>query len=461
MEEVSLDSTVLLFTLAVSVGAGLFFGIFPLLRSGRDRWADSLKEGGRGGMKDRRSHRAQSMLAVSQMSLALVLLVASGLMLRSFQSLRTTNPGFGDPDEVLTLRVYIPPQEVPLGADVAASMAAMARRLGEIPGVETVGLATGIPMDGWGNVNPFYVQGQILDSDGPRLSRRHKWIGPDYLSTLRIPLVIGRTVTWDDIHARAPVALLSESLAREVFGSPEEALGQLIAARPDPPQWKEVIGIVADVRDDGMSQPSPALVYWPHVTLGFWEGDAADQVQVWRGAGFAVRSSRLGTPGFVEEIQEAIWEVNPNVPVEQIRPLRAHMAESMAETSFTMILLGIAGLVALILGVVGVYGVISYAVSQRSRELGMRMALGAQPGALKGMVLRQGLVLAGLGIVLGLTLAVGLTRLMTALLVEVDPVDPITYSLVAMGLLAVALSASYLPARRAANVDPMTALRVE
>jgi hypothetical protein len=272
---------------------------------------------------------------------------------------------------------------------------------------------------------------------------------------------MGRTVTWDEIHARAPVALLSESLAREVFGSPEEALGRRIAARPDPPQWKEVMGIVADVLYDGMSKPPPALVYWPHVTLGFWEGNAADQVQVWRGAGFAVRSSRVGTPGFADEVQEAIWEVNPNLPVERIRPLSAHMAGSMAETSFTMILLGIAGGVALILGLVGVYGVISYAVSQRSGELGMRMALGAQPGDVKGMVLRQGFVLAGLGIGSGILLALGLTRLMTALLVEVSPVDPITYSLVAAGLLAVALAASYLPARRAAKVDPMTALRAE
>jgi predicted permease len=395
------------------------------------------------------------------MALALVLLIASGLMLRSFQSLRTTDPGFGDPDEVLTLRVYVTRQDAPTGDEVASSMEAMARRLAQIPGVGSVGLASGIPMDGWGNVNPFYVEGQVLDPEGPRLSRRHKWIGPDYLSTLQIPLLMGRTVTWGEIHARAPVALLSESLAREVFGSPAEALGQRIAARPDPPQWKEVIGIVADVRDDGMDQPPPALVYWPHVTLGFWEGNEADQVQVWRGAGYAIRSTRVGTPGFVDEVQEAIWEVNPNLPVEQIRPLSVHMAGSMAETSFTMILLGIAGSVALILGLVGVYGVISYAVSQRSGELGMRMALGAQPGDVKGMVLRQGFVLAGLGIGSGLILAFGLTRLMSALLVDVSPVDPLTYSLVAVGLLVVALLASYLPARRAARVDPMTALRVD
>ncbi len=461
MEEVTLSPTVLLFTLAVSLGAGLFFGSFPMLRSGRDRLVDSLKEGGRSGMRDQGRHRVQNLLAVSQMALALVLLVASGLMLRTFQNVRNTSPGFGNPEEVLALQLYIPPQEVPGTAEMASTFEVIARRLQEVPGVSSVGLATAIPMDGSGNVNPFYVEGQILDPDGARLSRRHKWIGPSYLSTMQIPLLMGRTVTWDDVHGRAPVALLSESLAREVFGSPEEAMGQRIAARPDPPVWKEVIGVVADVREDAMDQAPPNLVYWPQVTLGFWEGEPADMVQSWRGAGFALRSSRLGTPGFIEDVQDAIWEVNPNLPVLQIRPLSDLMADSMARTSFTMVLLGIAGGAALILGLVGVYGVISYAVSQRSRELGMRMALGAHPGDLKGMVLRQGLVLAGIGVGIGLGLAAGLTRLMTALLIGVNPVDPMTYSLVAGGLLSVALIASYLPARRAARVDPMTALRVD
>ncbi len=278
---------------------------------------------------------------------------------------------------------------------------------------------------------------------------------------MQIPLLRGRTVTWDEIHARAPVALLSETLAREVFGSPEEALGQFVAARPDPPQWKEVIGIVADVREDGMDHDPPALVYWPHVTLGFWEGNPADMVQVWRTAGFAIRSNRLNTPGFLEEVQGAIWELGPNQPLMGVRTLTDMMAGSMARTSYTLLLLGIAAVVALILGLVGVYGVISYAVSQRSRELGMRMALGAQPGQVQRMVLRQGFALAGVGVALGLGLAFGLTRLMSTLLFGVSAVDPITFGAVAIGLLTVALLASYLPARRAAKVDPMTALRLD
>jgi predicted permease len=461
LDEVSLDLTVLLFTLVVSLGAGLFFGVFPMLRKGRGDLVDSLKEGGRSGMKDRSRQRVQNVLAVSQMALALVLLVSSGLMLRSFQSLRTLDPGFQNPEEVLALRLYIPGNEVPRGADVATTYEMIVRRLQDIPGVASAGLATAIPMDGGGNVNPFIVRDRGLDAEGGRVSRRHKWIGPDYLETLQIPLLMGRNVTWDDIHSRAPVALLSETLANEVFGSPEEALGQYVAARPDPPQWKEIIGIVKDVREDGMDAPHPALVYWPHVTLGFWEGNAPDQVQVWRGAGIAIRSSRVGTPGFLNEVEEAIWEISPNLPLMGVRPLTELMSASMGRTSFAMILLGIAGVVALILGLVGVYGVISYAVTQRRRELGMRMALGAQPGQVKGMVLRQGFILAAIGVALGLTMAFGATRLMSSLLVGVSPADPLTYTSVAGGLLVVALLASYIPASRAARVDPMTALRID
>jgi predicted permease len=461
MDEVTLNPTVLFFTLVISLGAGVFFGLFPLLRRGSGDLVDGLKEGGRSGLKDLRRSRAQNLLAISQMALALVLLVAAGLMLRSFQTLRQVDPGFRNPEEIMTVALYIPGSEIQEGADVALAYEAMAHRLEGIPGVSSVGLATEVPMAFGGNVNPFYVRGEELDPNGPRLSRRHKWIGEGYLETLQIPLLYGRDITWDDVHNRAPVALLSETLAREVFGSPEEALGQFIAARPDPPAWKEVVGVVRDVREDGMDADPPPLVYWPQVTLGFWEGNAPDQVQTWRGAGFAIRSNRIGTPGFMEEIQQAIWEVNPNLPLLRSGPLDRFMVESMSRVSFTMTLLGIAGGVALILGLVGVYGVISFGVSQRSRELGMRMALGAESGQVMGMVVRQGAVLALVGVTLGSGLAFGVTRLMSSVLFNVSPTDPLTFGIVAGGLLSVALLASYLPARRAAKVDPIVALRVE
>jgi predicted permease len=461
MDEVTLDPNVLLFTLAVSVAAGVFFGLFPLLRRGRGDLVDSLKDGGRGGMKDRGRSRAQNLLAVSQMALALVLLVAAGLTLRSFQTLRQVDPGFRNPEEIMAVSLYIPGSEVRSTAEVALAYEAMVHRLEEIPGVSSVGLSNAIPMAFGGNVNPFYVRGEPTDSERARLSRVHKWIGGGYLETMQTPLLMGRDITWEDVHNRAPVALLSETLANEVFGSPEAALGQFIAARPDPPAWKEVVGVVKDVREFGMDQDPPDQVYWPQVTLGFWEGNAPDQVQTWRGAGLAIRSNRTGTPGFMEEIQNAIWDVNPNLPILRSGSLDQFMEASMARVSFTMTLLGIAGAVALLLGLVGVYGVISYGVSQRSRELGMRMALGAETSQVMGMVVRQGAILALVGVAVGSSLAFGITRLMSAILFNVSPTDPLTFGVVAGGLFAVALLASWFPARRAAKVDPIVALRVE
>jgi predicted permease len=461
LEEVTLDTTVLAFTLCVALGSGLFFGIFPMLRLRRGDPVSALKDGSRTGVGDGRRGRVQSLLAVSQMALALVLLVASGLMLRSFQAMRSVDPGFRGAEDVLSIRLYIPGREVPGAAAAADAYEAIVHNLEQIPGVTSVGLATDIPMDVGNNVNPFFVRGQVLDPDGPRISRRHKWIGEGYLETLGIPLIAGRSFTWDDIHERAPVAMLSESLARQVFGSSEAAMGQYVAARPDPPVWKEDVGIVADVRDDGMGADPPALVYWPQVTLGFWEGNAADQVQTWRGSGIAIRSDRLGTPGFLEEVEEAVWGVNSRLPLLSATPLDELVAGSMARTSFAMILMALAGAVSLVLGLVGVYGVISYAVSRRGRELGMRMALGAERGRVLGMVVRQGMFLAGTGVVAGLALAVGTTRLMSSVLFGVEPLDVPTFIAVALGLLVVAAAASYLPARRAAGLDPVEALRSE
>ncbi len=406
-------------------------------------------------------HRTQNALAVSQMALALVLLVASGLLLRSFHAIRNADPGFRNPEGVLALRLYIPSNEIEDSAETARTHELIARRLGELSGVTSVGMGTAIPMDGSSNVNPFYVEGITPLGDGSAPIRRHKWIGESYFETLQIPLLVGRTFTWQDVNNRFPGVILSESLAREYFGSPEAALGRRVSARPDPVRWHEVVGVVADVREDGMDQDPILEVYWPQVTLAFWEGSPADQVQTWRGMGYAIRSDRVGTFGFLEDVRRTIWSVNPNLPVMGLRTLPDLMAQSMARTSFTLVLLGIAGGVALILGIVGVYGVISYAVSLRAREIGLRIALGARDDDVKGMVLRQGLILSGIGVAVGLVLAFTLTRLMSGLLFGVKPTDPITYGVVAAGLIAVALTASYLPARRAASVDPITVLRAE
>jgi putative ABC transport system permease protein len=342
LEEVSLSPAVLLFTLCISLGTGAFFGLFPILRHRRKAVVASLKQGGVRGMTGGDRHRAQNCLAVIQLALALVLLVASGLMLRSFQSIRSTDPGFNSPEGVLALRIRVPPQEIRDPAEAARTHELIARRLGELPGVTSVGLGTSIPMDGSGNVNPFYVDGITPEGDGPPPIRRHKWIGEGYFETLQIPLLIGRTFTWQDVNSRFPGVILSESLAREYFDSPQAAMGQRVAARPDPPRWHEVVGVVADVRDDGMGSTPLLEVYWPQVTLAFWEGNAADQIATWRTMGYAIRSDRVGTSGFLDDVRETVWSVNPNLPLTGVLTLPELMAQSTARTSFTMVLLGIA-----------------------------------------------------------------------------------------------------------------------
>ena len=460
LTDASLDPRVLLFTLVVSLGSGLLFGMFPVWKHRRIELVGALKEGGSSGMSARDKNRTQNVLAVLQMAFALVLLVASGLMLRSAQEISNVNPGFSGEDELLAFRLT-PSRADASGADnIAAHHEAIVRRLAEVPGITSVALANSMPMDGTGNFNPFYAEG-VTPLDAPSGSRRHKWIGADYFETLRIPMLLGRSFTWSDIHDRMPVAIVSETLAREYWGSPEAAMGKMVAARPDPPRWHEVIGVATDVRELGLDQDPPVLVYWPQVTLAFWQGMAEDQPNTWRGMGYVVRSARVGTADFLQGVKDAIWEVNANVPVRNLRPLPDLMAASVARTTFTIVLIGIAAGTALLLGIIGLYGVISYSVSQRSRELGMRMALGAPALTVKKMILRQGVLLSMVGIVLGLGMSFVLTRLMSALLFGVNPVDPVTFSVVPLGLMIVVLVASYLPARRAARVDPMQALRQE
>ncbi len=460
LDEVSLDPGVLLFALTLSLAAGAFFATVPMLRLNGGRLSDALKEGGRGGLEGKRL-RAQNFLVVTQMALAVVLLVGAGLMLRSAQALSRVETGIQAPEELMVLGLSFTNRVIPDPAEAALAQEAVARRLAEIPGVSSVAMATAIPMHRGGNINPLYVEGITDPSVAPALTRRHKWIGEGYFETLGTRLLVGRSFTWQDVHDRIAAVVVSENLAREYWGSAEAAMGKRVSVRPDPVRWSEVIGVVEDVRDDGVDTDPPLMVYWPQVTLAFWEGSPPDAITLWRYAGFALRTSRVGTSGLLGEIQQAVWSVNPNLPLLSAGPLSGFMAESLARRSFALALLTVAAVVALILGSVGVYGVLSYGVSRRSRELGMRMALGAERAEVVGMVVRQGVALAGTGAAVGVGLGLGLTRLMAALLYGVSPSDPVTFATVATGLLAVALLASYLPARRAARVDPAVALRSE
>ena len=270
------------------------------------------------------------------------------------------------------------------------------------------------------------------------------------------PVVAGRSIKWSDIHDRTPVVVINETFAEEYWGSPAGALGRRIATSPGPnPTWLEIVGVVGDVYDLGVSQAAPPVIFRP---MGQYRNAAGTSI---RSMAFAVRTNRPTAFSLLPEANAAVRAVNPNLPLASVSTLDQILAESMARTSFTLVMFAIAAAVALALGLVGIYGVISYVVSQRTREIGVRMALGADRRDVSRMVLRQGMILAGIGVVVGLVAAVGLTRLMSSLLYGVEPTDPVTLGVVAALLTAVALVASYLPALRASRTDPLEALRFE
>jgi predicted permease len=319
-------------------------------------------------------------------------------------------------------------------------------------------------MDGWDSNDAVWVEDFPIPEDQVPPIRRFKWLGENYIETMQIPLVAGRTLDWRDSYDLNRVVMVTENLAREYWDRPSDALGKRIATfSPGEVNWREIVGVVGNVRDDGLDRDPTPIVYWPMLTPTSWADlpGEQDELQHRRTMRYAVRSDRVGSPGFVAEVRDAIWSVNPNLPLADVRSVREFMDRSMARTSFTLVLLIIAASVALFLGAIGLYGVISYIVSQRTRELGVRMALGAESSDVRSMVLKQGLVLSGLGVVVGLGAAVGLTRLMEALLFGVEPVDPLTFGAVALSLTSVAVAASYFPARKASKVDPVVAIRFE
>jgi hypothetical protein len=268
--------------------------------------------------------------------------------------------------------------------------------------------------------------------------------------------VAGREFTWEDAYGLRPVAMVSENLARELWKEPSAAIGKQIREN-NASVWREVVGVVSDERDEGMDKKAPTIAFFP-MLMNHFEGD---EFQVRRTMSYVIRSPRAGSNGFANEVGRAVWSVNPNLPLAGVRTLQEVVSASMARTSFTLVMLAIAGAMALLLGVAGIYGVISYSVSQRTREIGIRMALGAQRHEITRMFVRHGLGLAAIGIGCGLVVAVALGRLMTSLLFETSPMDPLTYLAVCVSLAGAAMAASYVPALRATGVNPVTALRAD
>jgi predicted permease len=456
IREIGIDGPVLLFTLLVSFVVSALFACIPILKYAGVRLSTGIREGGRALSQSREQHRARNALVVVQVALALVLLICSGLMIRTFRALTKVNPGFTAPAQLQAFRISIPETHVKDPESVIRMEQEIVRRVAAISGAASVAIDTKLPMTGQGWQDPVLIDGQAYaEGQFPPL-RRFKFVSPGLFDAMGIPLVAGRDLTWADTYKKLPVAMISENMAREVFGDARSALGKRIRVTTKD-DWREIVGVVGDVHDDGVNQKPTTSVYWP-LLMQHFEGD---DTSVRRDISVVVRTQRAGSENFMKDVREAVWAVDPNLPLADVHTLQYFYRKSMARTSFTLIMIGVAGSMALLLGVVGLYGVIAYSVSQRTREIGIRMALGAQRQVLTGMFVRQGLALTGIGVACGLVAAILLMRFMSTLLFGVKPFDPVTYGAVSLGLAATALLASYLPSRCAAAVDPVDALRAE
>lgn len=455
LHDIGIDVNVLLFTLGISLVCSLLFGSIPALRYAGTRVGTGLRES-RTTSGGRERHRTRNTLVVVQVSLAFVLLICSGLMVRTFRALTQVDAGYDTAAKIQTVRLGIPEAEVPKDDQAARIQQQIAEKVAAIPGVESVSFGGSVPMDNNGWHDPVFAQDHTYAGGAMPPLREFVFIAPGYLKTMGIPLISGRDYTWDDLFLKRPVGMVNESFAREYWGSAANALGKHIRVSTKD-DWREVVGVVGDVHADGMNKDVPTIAYWPTYLANFESG----QVNLRRFVVYTIRTPRAGSESLMKDVRQAVWSVDANVPLTDIHTQDYYYRKSIAQTSFTLVMLGIAAGIALLLGIVGLYGVIAYSASQRTREIGIRIALGAQRNSITTMFVRQGLVLAGCGIGCGLLLAVAATRLLKSLLFHVNPVDPTTYILSCLALCAAAALASYIPSRRTVAVNPVDALRAE
>jgi predicted permease len=451
-DDIGIDSAVLSFALMASLLSSVVFGLIPILRQARAS-SVPVRAGERTSTHNREQHRTRHTLVVVQVSLALVLLIGSGLMIRTFLGLRAVQPGFTNPGQVQLMRITIPATLVADPERVFRMQADIRDRLAAIPGVVAASFSSAAPMEPFLSANAIF-SGDRTGADGR--TRRFKFVSPGFFATVGTPMVAGRDFTWAELQQRSDVAVVSNSMAREMWGSATAALGKRIRESPAA-AWREIVGVAGDVFDDGVHAPAPATVYWPAVMENF-EGAP---LRVRRSITFVVRSPRSGSEGLVKDAQRAVWTVNGSLPLTRVRTLEAIYEQSLSRTSFTLVMLAIAAGLALLLGVVGIYGVIACAVAQRTREIGIRIALGARPRELKGTFVSQGVRLAVIGVICGSAAAAVATRLMSSLLFGISPLDPATYLGVSIVLISAAAIASYIPVHRAIAADPAKALRAQ
>ena len=458
LSEVALDARSLGFTLLLAVFSGLFFGAIPAWKYARAKASLTLGSGSRTASASRTRQRTRRVLVVAQVAMALVLLVCALLMIRTFMALRSVEPGFADAAHVQTLRISIPDLLIRDPQMVLRTENEIADQLQAIPGVRSAGFAAAVPMEGISpNWDEIRVEGKSYAAALPPL-RLYNYVSPGYFHTMGTRLVAGRDFNWDDVYGLRNNIVVSEGFARESWGSAAAAVGKRVRQFSSTP-WQQVVGVVEDVRHNGVDAAASPTIYWPAMLNNpYTDGHPATALHQ---PIFVVHSSRAGTESFVSQVEQAVAKVNANLPVASVRTMQEIYGQSMARTSFTLVMLAIAGSMALALSIIGIYGVISYAVSQRTREIGIRLALGAQKSTLSWMFVRSALAMTAAGVAIGVGAAAGLTHLMRSLLFAISPLDPLTFATVPLVLAAAALLASYLPSRRAAAVDPVVSLRAE
>ena len=458
LSEIALDARSLAFTFVLSVLSGLLFGSIPAYRYSRSAANAALSGSNRTASLGRDRQRSRSVLVVAQVAMALVLLVSALLMIRTFAALRNVDPGFGDPAHLETMRIYIPDMLVPDAVQVTRLQNEITDRIAAIPGVTAVGFSGGLPIEGIDpNWDELAVEGKHYEGGEPPL-RLFNYVAPGYFQTLRTRFVAGRDFTWSDVYNFNQYIIVSENFARENWGSAAAAIGKRARQFKNMP-WQVVIGVVQDVRHNGVDEKAPAIIYWPAMINSPYTSKPT--IDPPRSVSYAIRSNRAGNASLVADIQQAVWSINGSLPIANPSTMQEIYAKSMERTSFTLAMLALAGSMALSLGIIGIYGVISYAVSQRTREMGIRLALGAPKRELKWMFVRSALVLTAMGVGIGTVAAAALTQSMKSLLFGISPLDPISYFLVPLVLALASVLASYLPARRAASINPVEALRVD
>jgi putative ABC transport system permease protein len=447
--EISIDLKVLGFTLFVSVATGVIFGLAPAIQAVRFKQSETLKEGGRDAATGGSGKRLRSLLVTAEVAISLVLLIGAGLLINSFVRLRNVDPGFRS-DNLLTMKIVMPDAKYLDRPRRIAFYNDLLQRVQSLAGVRSAAITTNLPLYHQGNSIAVNIEGRPEPPPGQENIVVTRIISPGYFDTMTIPLLSGRKFSDQDILTSPSVAVISETMARS-FWPNEDPVGKRIGIGEikSDRDWTTVIGVARDVRQIQLTAAPEPQMYLTYLQFGFF--DSRDLVV----------KTDVDPASMAATVRKAVWEIDKDQPVSNIQTMEAILADSIAQQRFSMVLLAIFAGVALVLAAVGIYGVMSYSVAQRTREIGIRMALGAQTGAVLKLAVGYGIKLVLIGIAIGLIAAFALTRLMSTLLFGVTATDPITFTLISLLLICVAALASYIPARRATKVDPMIALRYE